>query len=758
MTYTRSFLALLIVAFTGIACSKDPEVAKREYLRSGDTYAAEGKHKEAIIEYRNAVQQDPRFGEARFKLAQSYEKVEDPTKAFGEYIRAADLLPNDVKAQTKAASMLLMARQWEDAQARADKALAVDASNVDALIAKGNALAGLQNLDAAVARIEEAIRLDPARVEAYATLGAMELARGNRDQAYGAFKKATEADPQSLPAWLALANFYWNTGQGAEVEQTLLKAISIDPKTVVAHRALAIYYVATRQVEKGEVHLKTALANSKEGRDKLALADFYLASKRRQDAVPLLQELAKGDAAHLSPANLRLASFAVVDGKRGEAHKLVDEVLQKLPKDVEALVTKSRMLIEDKRYDEGLARAQEAVQAQPKSATAQFALARAHAAKQDPNAAIAAYNAALTSNPQLNVARVELTRLYLEQNRPDDAIQTAGEALQRQPGNAEAIFLQNRAMLMKGNATAVESQVRRLATAFPKSSSAQTQLGQVAAIKGDVVGARRAFEHALKVNPNDVEALAALATLDIRAKNPAAARARLDARISPDTKDARLLLLAAQVYGAVGDATAAERTLKRVIEIDATQFDAYAMLGQFYASQRRLDEARAEFERLATMRPSTAVGAHTLIAIILQMQGKEAEAKARYEKVLAMDPRAAVAANNLAWIHAESGGNLDVALQLAQTAKSQLTNRPEINDTLGWVYYKKGLPALAIQPMKESVEQDPKNAGYHYHLGLAYLKTGDKENARKSLEQALVLDRKFDGAVEAQRILGELKG
>src|SRR5262245_36695596 len=56
------------------ACSKNPEVAKKEFLASGDALVAQGKLSEAIVQYRNAVQQDPRFGEARLRLADTYAK------------------------------------------------------------------------------------------------------------------------------------------------------------------------------------------------------------------------------------------------------------------------------------------------------------------------------------------------------------------------------------------------------------------------------------------------------------------------------------------------------------------------------------------------------------------------------------------------------------------------------------------------------------------------------------------------------------
>ena len=101
-------------------------------------------------------------------------------------------------------------------------------------------------------------------------------------------------------------------------------------------------------------------------------------------------------------------------------------------------------------------------------------------------------------------------------------------------------------------------------------------------------------------------------------------------------------------------------------------------------------------------------------------------------------------------------GNLDVALQLAQAAKSRLPNSPEVDDTLGWVYYKKGLNTLAIGSFQSSIEKDPKNPLYHYHLGLAYAKNGDKDKARDSLKQALSLNPKFDGAAEAQKTLASL--
>src|SRR5262245_66549198 len=110
----RSSLALpfILGASLAISCGKDPEVLKREYLRSGNQYFAQNKFAEAIIEYRRAVQQDPKFGEARYALAEAYLAAGQPRNAFGEYVRAADLMPGHVDAQLKAGDVLLRSGQF----------------------------------------------------------------------------------------------------------------------------------------------------------------------------------------------------------------------------------------------------------------------------------------------------------------------------------------------------------------------------------------------------------------------------------------------------------------------------------------------------------------------------------------------------------------------------------------------------------------------------------------------------------------------
>jgi Flp pilus assembly protein TadD len=70
---------------------------------------------------------------------------------------------------------------------------------------------------------------------------------------------------------------------------------------------------------------------------------------------------------------------------------------------------------------------------------------------------------------------------------------------------------------------------------------------------------------------------------------------------------------------------------------------------------------------------------------------------------------------------------------------------------------KKGLPDLAITPLKLSVQKDPANGSYAYHLGLALSKVGDKAGAREALEHAVKVGKQdAPDTIEAKKLLTQI--
>lgn len=748
-------LVITCLALATVSCGRGADERMREHLALGDEYFAKKQYDAAVIEYRNAVQQDEQSGEARFKLAGAFEASGNLQQAIRAFIRAADLLPDNAEAQLKAADYLLMSGQFEDAQTRAEQVLEKDPKNVQAQIARANALAGLDNLDGAVAQIEEAIALEPERATGYMNLAQVKLAQGKRDEARATFEKAVALEPSSIAALLALANFQLAVGEIVEAEQTLQRTLAIDANQLLAHRALAAIYLTSNRAAAAEPHvIQVARASSPNGQ--FALADYYTLVGRPADARKILTPLI-GDSGAFAGAQLRLAQLDYAEGRRPEAHAMLDEVLAREKGNVAVLMAKAQWLAAEGESRDALPHAMAAVQAEPNSAAAHYLLGRVRALQLDVDAAANEFNEVLRLNPRAVAARLALSQLELHRDRPDVAVELAQGALESSPGNPLARLNVARGFIAQRDLTRADAELRDLLEQYPNASAVHAAAGSLLLARNDLANARRSFEQALALGPASIEALNGLTTVDIREKRVAAARARVDAQLKADPERIELMLLAARVYAADQDAASAERILLRAIQLAPAQISGYTMLAQVYLAQGKLDAARKEFDDLAGRRPRDIVP-RTMSALIMDAQNNRPEAKKRYIEILEIDSRAAVAANNLAWIYAEERTDLDYALRLAERAVQLIPQSAEAQDTLGWVYYQKELPALGIASFQRSTELDPENASYRYHLGLAYLKVEERQKARTCLEQALKLDPGFADAERARTLLASLQG
>ena len=100
-------VTLFVLAAFLSGCFRDPNVRKQKYLESGQKYAAEGKDKEAVIQFSNALKIDRNFAEAHYALAQTYLHLGAFSASFGELQRTVGLQPGNIKARIDLGNMLL---------------------------------------------------------------------------------------------------------------------------------------------------------------------------------------------------------------------------------------------------------------------------------------------------------------------------------------------------------------------------------------------------------------------------------------------------------------------------------------------------------------------------------------------------------------------------------------------------------------------------------------------------------------------------
>jgi Tfp pilus assembly protein PilF len=137
---------------------------------------------------------------------------------------------------------------------------------------------------------------------------------------------------------------------------------------------------------------------------------------------------------------------------------------------------------------------------------------------------------------------------------------------------------------------------------------------------------------------------------------------------------------------------------------------------------------------------------------------KVSDAIAVYERLLTRNPNLVGAANNIAILLIDYGtpdqAALDRALSLVLRFKD--SSHPSLLDTLGWVYYRRGEFSQALGYLKRSVALSPENAESRYHLGMAYLRSGQPQLAKVELERSVTAGASYRGIEEARATLTRL--
>jgi tetratricopeptide (TPR) repeat protein len=278
--------------------------------------------------------------------------------------------------------------------------------------------------------------------------------------------------------------------------------------------------------------------------------------------------------------------------------------------------------------------------------------------------------------------------------------------------------------------------------------------GRVAQARKDLAEARKYLLMADKDMPDNSEILTALLQLDVQEKRVAESKARIDEAVQHKPDDAKLRQLQGVVAAIDGRDNDAEAAFKKAIELDPLDVSSYERLGRFYSARGKLDETTKVYEQALELNPDKAI-LHHYLGVLYELAGDRDRAIQRYEDAVRLGPDLAEAKNNLAFLYADSGKNLDRALELAQDAKQRLPDSPSVADTLGWVLYKRGVPVAAVGYLKEAESRTDANDAslgvVRYHVALAYEAAGEPDKALAAVDRSLA-------AVQAQTEAASKRG
>jgi tetratricopeptide (TPR) repeat protein len=148
---------VLAILITLVAACSRPEEKKQKFFNKGKSLYEKGDFVKAGLEFRNAVQIDPKFADAYYMLGMVELKKKDPNpkKAYGAFSKAVELNPKLQDAQIQLGNLYMMARQPDKALEKAETVLKMAPGSEDAQLLKAAALLALKNSAEALALLQD---------------------------------------------------------------------------------------------------------------------------------------------------------------------------------------------------------------------------------------------------------------------------------------------------------------------------------------------------------------------------------------------------------------------------------------------------------------------------------------------------------------------------------------------------------------------------------------------------------------------------
>jgi tetratricopeptide (TPR) repeat protein len=793
----HAIVGILVFSLVGLAACQDDATRLQEHMTRGNNYAEEARHQEAIIEFKSALQIDPNLAEAHYALARAYLRTKKPREGFWELRETVRLDPANHDAKLEFSQLAILAGEKEEALLQSSSVVEADPSNVKAHLVRGQALDSLDRRDEALESYEQALAVAPEdetamRVVAKALsqrekFGPSEQIYINLTRDFPSFDNylamcrmlrrlgpEREADHEAclnkalevaeaeerIQAYVHLASFYYRLDRKDEAFALLDEGIAKEEETLDLIYLLArLHRSEGNKAKADELIEKSTEARPDDPKVYLVLSAYRGRNGDHEGALAAAEkalELAPDDkAAKLRKAEV-LLELGFKDEREGaveEARDIVGALLASEPSDPQILVVDAKSKLGDGQIAAAAAALRAARDARPNWAQVRYMLCAVLAVQQDYAAGRTECARALEIDAGLLDAKCLLSQVHFKLGEWDYCIERGRECLREKPEDGKIRLLVAQSLLRGGSLDDAQEELE----AIPEESrdgEILYALGKIQMGRRNPEAAREYLLAADEMMPANPEILQTLIVLDRQQDRLGESKARIAAALEAEPENGQLHQLAGVVATIENRRDDAEESFRKAIELDPDDLSGYQRLARYYARTGRLEETARIYEKALEVNPDQGQ-LHHFLGVLYELSGDRERAIERYEKAIRCGPELAEAKNNLAYIYADSGQNLDRALDLAQDAKALLPDNASVADTLGWVLFKRGVPSAAIGYLKEAeAATKPNDASLgvvRFHLAQAYEANGDTEDALATLDRAL---ETLGAQMEAVRVQG----
>lgn len=782
------FAAVLLVS-TAAACSS-PEQKVEKYTASGQHYLEEGDLGRANIQFQNALKIDETHVPALIGLSEILEQRQDFRAMFGALQRIVRLEPGNVDAIIKLGKLYLIGSDETQALEYAEKALALAPENADAIALKAATLMRLGDEAGALELARKAKAIDAGSIEAIAVIVTARVRANDSEGALAEIDEALSRKQDAAVLHLLRLQILSNLGREDDLRDGYEKLIAAYPDTVSFRQMYANALLNWKEYEAARGQL-TELVRIQPGKVEpivdVVRVDYMMKGveaakqtfKDYVDAQPdntelrfmfghfLRQErdLAGAEAVYASLADKKasegqvmrarneLAGVRLLEGKKGEARAIIEEILAKDSGNPDALLKRAGLEIDARNYDVAIADLRTVLASKPDMVAAELLMASAFEGKGDVDFASSQFAQAVADSKKTGeISRLFAGFLMRHDNNPR-AEQVLLDSLAAYPRDVETLKLLAALRLKLQDWRGAEEAARLIEAVNKEEPLAKRILGAALTGLEDYSGAIDALTAAHEAAPLAAQPLSTLVSAFLKEGRAGDAEKLLADMIESNEGNYEAQVLLANVFGAQNRQSEKEQTLREAIARAPDRPEAVEALYRLLIASKRFEEAEAMLKaRLDTSPDNDAF--KVLYADLLISTGRREDALDVYADILSRRPGDLLVSNNYASILLELRDDPETAAKALNVARAfEDSDNPYFLDTLGWAQFRNGDVDSAIATLEKTVKAAGNFAEAHYHLGAAYLAAGREVEGRDSLEKALSLAPQASYAEKTRALL-----
>ena len=682
----RTVAATLVAAALG-ACSstEKPEAL----LAKAQASIAASDPKAAEIHLKNLLQLDEKNAEARYLLAGIHLAANDPRSAEKEFRRARDLGFDRVKVMPPLLESLYQLGQYKEvvaeaqgialgdpaAQARAltttgraqvrlaqtadasrsfAAALAAKADHVPAQVGAAS-IKALTDRPGARAAVDAILQRNPESVDALLLKGDLEAADRKPEAARALYEKVADLSPYDLETRAKIVAL------ALELNDLPLAHKRLDELRKLAPSAPGTHYLRAA-VDTRENKLAPAREAVQEA---LRLAPDYL------PAISLAAGL-----------NLSLNALE-------QAERYSRTMVERAPNNPIGYRLLGATYLRMNAPDRALEAVRPALDRTPPDPVLLSIAGEASLKLNDPAAAGGYFERASKINPEDARSKTGLALSHLARGESERGIGELEQAVELDSTNLQADVALVMAHVRERQYDKALAAVARMEQKAPRSPMPLGLRGSVLAAKGDVKGARAAYEKALTLDPTWFPAAANLAAFDLRENRPGDARQRYQAILAKDPKNSQAAVAIATLTARTGGAR--EQVLDELKKAREANPDAVLPI---LATARYLIDTNAPKDAIPMLQEAANRNPENtqvldLLATAFVRSEQRAQAISTWEKLLRINPKAGVAQFRIGETQL-AGGDRDAALASFRKAAQISPDAAEPQIGIAMVLYQQG--------------------------------------------------------------------